>query len=394
MRFLFPYMARWKAVNWTRYHQIFTKLAEMGHDVYVLQPPSSDINETNYQEIDINIPEKLHLIEVPVNKHIWNLRLPFNKLLKKGYYSLKCEKIVFKLLKEYEIDAVLLYNIPQYMLLKKLQNECFTIFDLADDYMAMLKQELGKFRNPFLIYLGSNMLNVMVSDSDVTLAVSKVLADDFSSRLKKDIKVLPNGVDFHKVKKAEGAFIKEKYSSPIIGFIGSFEYFIDFDLILAAAKRLPKLIFLLVGAGRDENYVKEQIKIKNLENVVLTGGVPHDNVASYINAMDVCLNIFKKIPISHGASPIKLFEYIAMRKPVISTRLREVENIDRGFLFYADTVEELVSSITKILNNKNELIEMKEKAYNIIKSNNNWDKIASELLSIVQDIKSNKKGLK
>ena len=51
MKFLFPYMARWKAVNWTRYYQIFTKLAEMGHDVYVLQPPASNINETNLYSI-------------------------------------------------------------------------------------------------------------------------------------------------------------------------------------------------------------------------------------------------------------------------------------------------------------------------------------------------------
>ena len=388
MKFLFPYMARWKAVNWTRYHQIFTKLAEMGHDVYVLQPPASDINETNFQEIEVNLPEKLHLIEVPVNKKIWNLKLPFNKLIKKGYYSLKCEKIVCEMIKEYGIDAVLLYNIPQYRLLKKLKNKCFTIFDLADDYVAMLKQELGRFRNKFLIFLGSHMLNTMVADSNVSLAVSKVLAEDFSNRVKKHIKVLPNGVDFNKVKKADGSLLKEKYSNPVIGFIGSFEYFIDFDLILAAAKRLPKLTFLLVGTGRDMNYVKEQITVLNLDNVVLTGGVPHDDVASHIDAMDVCLNIFKKIPISHGASPIKLFEYIAMRKPVISTRLHEVENIDRGFLFYADTVEELVVSIQNILNKKNELIKVKEKAYNIIENDYNWDIIASELLRIVKDGKN------
>lgn len=96
------------------------------------------------------------------------------------------------------------------------------------------------------------------------------------------------------------------------------------------------------------------------------------------------LNIFKKIPISYGASPIKLFEYVAMRRLVISTRLREVENIDDGFLYYVDTAEELVKEIQNILKDKNKLIDKLKKGYNTINEYYNWDKIAAELLGIVE----------
>jgi len=56
VNFLFPYLARWRTVNWTRYHQLFTRLADRGHDVYVLQPPASNMPETNFQEIEVEVP--------------------------------------------------------------------------------------------------------------------------------------------------------------------------------------------------------------------------------------------------------------------------------------------------------------------------------------------------
>ena len=92
MNFLFPYLARWRTVNWTRYHQLFTRLADRGHDVYVLQPPASNMPETNFQEIEVEVPGRLHLIEVPVNDALWQAHLPLNKLLKKGYYAVECSR--------------------------------------------------------------------------------------------------------------------------------------------------------------------------------------------------------------------------------------------------------------------------------------------------------------
>jgi glycosyltransferase involved in cell wall biosynthesis len=380
-------MARWKAVNWTRYHQIFTLLAELGHEVHVIQSPPQKSIETNFQEIKIDLPENLHLHEVEINSYIWNQQLPLNKLIKKGYYSFKSVKKVKEIIKRYNIDVLFLYNIPQYPLLKF--SSCLKIFDFADDYNAMLKHELGKFSNPLIFKIGNRILNEMIKKSDLTFAVSQVLADSIAVNGNK-IYVIPNGVNIKESSWGSGQAIREKLRKPIVGFIGAFEYFIDFELILNTAERLTQYTFLLVGTGREYQKVKNSIETKKLKNIILTGGLPHAEVIKHIDAMDICLNVFKKIPISHGACPIKLFEYLSMKKPVISTRLDEVKNIDTGFLFYADTEDELVGEIKKIIFGGDLVAEYIEKGYSITKTQYNWHDIAQKILNIIEETRSNK----
>lgn len=374
-------MARWKAINWTRYHQIFSRLAEMGHNVYVLQPPSSKMKETNFQEIDIDVPKNLHLIDVKLNPLIWNIKCPLSKLIKKGYYSIACKNAVKECIKKYNIDVLFLYNIPQFPLLK--ENRCIKIFDFADDYLAMLKHELGPLSNPFILKLAQTTLDKMIKKSDLTLVVSTVLANKIKSN-KDNIKVLPNGAALEPVTSGKISGVSQ-YQRPVIGFIGSFEYFIDFDLILGVAEKLPQATFLLVGGGRDFETVKNKIKKNNLKNVVLSGPVPHNMISGYINEMDICLNVFKDTDVSHSACPIKLFEYLLMKKPVISNRLREVQLIDKGFIFYADTVEEFISQIKIILDKKTLAAEYAERGYDIAIKEYSWENIASKLLKLIEE---------
>lgn len=380
MNFLFPYMARWKAINWTRYHQIFTKLAQLGHQVHVFEPPSQKSDETNYQEIEVSIPDNFFLHQTPLNDTIWRTRFPLNKIVKKGYYSLSIVSQIRKFLKKQPIDVMLLYNIPQYPLLNV--PGCAIIFDFADDYIEMLRHEIGSLERFQVLRLGNYLLNQMTSRSQMNLAVSNVLLNNLPS----GGRLLPNGVDLSEFKSGSGAHLADRFPRPVVGFIGSFEYFIDFDLILDTAARLPQVTFLLVGSGRQTARIEARIQGERLENVKLTGGVPHHQIGQYIDSMDICLNVFKKIPVSHRACPIKLFEYLAMRKPVISTRLEEVEKIDTGYLWYADTAEELTALITKILRGTINTASAVEMGYQEVKQKYNWDVIAQDFVAIAGEV--------
>ncbi|MBN2093224.1 glycosyltransferase family 4 protein [candidate division KSB1 bacterium] len=384
MNILFPYMARWKAINWSRYHQILTKLAQMGHQVHVFQPPSQQSNETNYQEIEVAIPANFHLHEIALNEFIWQTHFPLNKLIKKGYYSLAVVSEIRKFIRQNRIDVMLLYNIPQYPLLRI--KECPIVFDFADDYIDMLRYEIGSLQKLQILRLAKYLLDQMFKRSDMTLAVSNVLLEklNYPSRL------LPNGVDLSEFTIGSGQDLSKNYTRPIIGFIGSFEYFIDFDLILSAAKRLPEMTFLMVGSGRETPKIQERIERDSLRNIVLTGGKPHYEIGKYIDIMDVCLNIFKKIPVSHRACPIKLFEYLAMKKPVISTRLDEVQKIDTGYLWYADTVEELVNTVRQIVDNADTTQKFIQKGFESVQNQYNWEVIARDFVSIVEEISQKK----
>jgi len=378
MKILFPYMARWFSENWTRYHSLLEALGEMGHEIHVLQPPSMESEETNFREIETRSMKNFVFHDVDLNNFIWNTNFPLNKIVKKAYYSIATMRQAKKIVENESIDVVLIYNIPQYNYINF--NDVTVVFDYADDYIDMLSYELGNLDIKPIRFIASKLLNNMLLKSDHVFSVSNELAKDTIG----NIKVLPNGVDSKYVIDLDEVDVNsnEKFT---VGFIGSFEYFIDFDLILNSAKLLPDCEFLLVGRGRDYEMVKNSLKDQNINNVKLVGGVPHNQIFSYIDKMDVCLNIFKPLPVSHRACPIKLFEYLSRYKPVISNRLDELEYIDSdSFIYYADTSDELVQRINEIRKNYNQAMLMAGKGNTVVREQYTWESIAQKFVDLAR----------
>lgn len=375
-------MFRWKSLNSSRYFQIFTKLADMGHNVHVVQPPPLQSTDTGFIESDMRLPGNIFIHDTNINKFFWNFNLPLNKIIKKGFYSLIANRDIKRMVKDLNIDAVILYNLSHYPLSRI--RDCIKIYDIGDDLIPMLKRELGVFNNSLAINLAKKLLQNMQRNCDIITAISQVLCENNSP----EAYVIPNGVNLEDAVIGSGKEIKSKYGRPIIGFVGSFEYYIDFDIILSTAENLKDFTFLLVGGGREFARVKEKVKKMGLANVYLTGGKTHRELMRYIDAMDICINPFLKSPLSHAASPIKLFEYLSFKKPVISTRLRGVQAIDQGFLYYADDAGEMTMAIKGILANQDEAMVKAEKGFNVVKDKYTWGRIAGQILELVKKIKA------
>lgn len=383
MKILFPYMARWHAVNWSRYHSILYALADLGHEVHVMQPPPLKSAETNFQEIKSRGHPNIRVHDVALMPWLWQLHLPLEKIFKKAYYSLAALGQAKRLVREQNIDVLLLYNIPQYRF--SAIPGVKVVFDYADDYVDMLVYELGRLNNPIARSLARGMLSRMMERAYVTMTVSNVLAQQAAG----NVHVVPNGVSFEKAAATPPNPIQPiaHGGKPVVGFLGAFEYFIDLDLLVNVAKAMPDVHFLYVGSGRGWKGVAARVESENIRNVQLTGGVPHDQVFAYIREMDICLNLFTKIPVSHRACPIKLFEYLSQKKPVITTRLDELEHIDdRGnpFLYYGDTADEVIQQIRTILADRNAAASRAQIGYEKTARQYTWNQIGKQFAALVE----------
>lgn len=125
---------------------------------------------------------------------------------------------------------------------------------------------------------------------------------------------------------------------------------------------------------------------RGLKNVELAG-VPHAEVFRHIDRMDICLNIFRKIPVSERACPIKLFEYAAMRKPIVSTRLAELRHVDKGFLYYADSANEAIARVREILADPRSARQRADVAYRCVMASYTWERIAVDFERVAGDSK-------
>lgn len=119
------------------------------------------------------------------------------------------------------------------------------------------------------------------------------------------------------------------------------------ELILEIAKRLPAVVFLLAGGEpQDVQRVEAQIRQINLRNVILTGFVPNAELPLYQAACDVLLMPYQqRVAASSGGdiapylSPMKLFEYLACGRAILSSDLpvlREVLSPDCAMLLPPD----------------------------------------------------------
>jgi glycosyltransferase involved in cell wall biosynthesis len=151
---------------------------------------------------------------------------------------------------------------------------------------------------------------------------------------------------------------------PLVVYAGSLYAGKGCEQILLAAREMPEAKFVCVG-GRD--FEVEQLSARasslGLSNVELTGRVPHAEVPSYLLAADVLIAPFTEdgrdvagkviIPF---ASPIKLFEYMAAGRPVVTSKVGAIPEVlkhgENALLVAPGGVTELVAAIVRLLNDK------------------------------------------
>jgi uncharacterized SAM-binding protein YcdF (DUF218 family)/glycosyltransferase involved in cell wall biosynthesis len=161
-------------------------------------------------------------------------------------------------------------------------------------------------------------------DADLVFAVSDALAAR-ARRYRADVHVFPPGVDlarFERARQAEGGDVPADLRAlpgPVAGYVGGIHHWIDEALLAETARRLPGVSFALVGP------VQTDVRaLRALPNVHLLGPRPHDALPRYLAGFHVGIIPYRVAGYTDDVYPSKLFEYLAMELPVVSTDLAAV----------------------------------------------------------------------
>jgi glycosyltransferase involved in cell wall biosynthesis len=112
---------------------------------------------------------------------------------------------------------------------------------------------------------------------------------------------------------------------PVIGYVGALHRYFDAELAADIARARPDWRWVFVGpihTGVEE--------LAALPNVELVGELPHERLAARMRHFDVCTIPYRILRATETVLPAKLLEYLAMGRPVVSTRLPEVIRFDDG----------------------------------------------------------------
>ncbi|GMA66092.1 hypothetical protein GCM10025859_65340 [Alicyclobacillus fastidiosus] len=202
----------------------------------------------------------------------------------------------------------------QYRLIKQLSPH-YVIFDCVDDVLSF---PYAWNRDEVV-----NAWRGLAQLSSLTLAVSLTLRDQMESQLNRPVVLSPNGVDaelFIKPQPEVPPCLERKGGRIRVGFAGTLNHWIDFEAMLSIVETFPEVTLFLIGRegqmGNDQ-HVQSYRRLLEHNNVCYLGGVPYDELPGYLQALDVLL--LPRIPsnASTSSNPLKLFEYLAVGKPIV-----------------------------------------------------------------------------
>lgn len=260
-----------------------------------------------------------------------------------------------------------------------------TIFDIADDLPAMIRTspQIPRFLRPFGEIMGKFFLNKDAQYADYFTLTTESLRKTYNI-LDEKSEVLPNGVDTKLFKNDCCAKEKLGLDGFIIGYVGVLRDWVNFLPVFKALKCLDDDIkLLIVGSEGRFQETKDLAKRCGVSNrVIFTGMVPYLEVPKYISAMDVGLIPFNGDKVSYNSLPIKLFEYFACGKPVISSEISSIRSNFSEEVFFASTSKDYAAKID-LLYKDSKLRRKIGKKCRKISENYNWENITAKLEKIL-----------
>jgi glycosyltransferase involved in cell wall biosynthesis len=227
------------------------------------------------------------------------------------------------------------------------------------------------------------------------LIVSETLQHEIQEKYKVDqkkITVTHNAINPEKARsdKSRVKEVSAKYNLSdkfVVGFVGSVFPWHGIDLLIEASQKLADAVdnlqVLIVGDGSIVPDLKDLRDEQGLsERIHFTGRVPHSDVFNFIDVMDVTVS-----PKSHWyGSPVKIFEYGAMEKPIVAPRNGPVSEVMEdgtdGLLVDAD-VDELYEALRTLAEQESLREKIAQNFHRKVLKNHTWKQNARKVLSSI-----------
>lgn len=219
------------------------------------------------------------------------------------------------------------------------------------EYIDEIHEEISGVEIPREVYAKHEFL--IANDSVYCVASADRLYNDVMSRRNENFSLITNGVDVeHFSKQRNESDMPEEIASfintnkPVIGYFGAFAKWFDYELVKTIAETNPGWNILLIGWDYDGSLGKSGIS--SFENIKIVGPINYQELPRYACWFDVSIIPFLINDITESTSPIKLFEYMALGKPILTTALPECRKyrpvfVENSSLLFVKRLEYLLS---------------------------------------------------
>jgi glycosyltransferase involved in cell wall biosynthesis len=195
----------------------------------------------------------------------------------------------------------------------------------------------------------------LINRANLIIATSSKLCEKAKKINKnKEIVLVGNGVEYD-------FFNKDFFKKPkelqgmkkVVGYVGSIDSWMDFETIQFIADKREDLNFVFVGPLKVEN-------LPSGKNIHFLGRKDYDNVPDYCYFFDACLIPFTVSEFADSINPVKLYEYLALGKPVIAYKMKELNPFGE-LLHLAEDKRDFLKKLESALAETDESLRLKRR---------------------------------
>jgi glycosyltransferase involved in cell wall biosynthesis len=287
------------------------------------------------------------------------------------------------LVKQRKLDnPVLWLNHPHQADYISLFPNCLICYDCMDNW-----SEFNLGREKELIEKEEDHI---LSKADVVFASSQLLLERMKGKCKR-VYLIPNACEVEHFAQAVKKDLPippelENFKKPRIGYMGIVAEWHDLELIGYAAERRKSYHFVFIGPIGINVDISPYKKIPNLH---FLGGRPYEILPNYLQHMDVCILPFRTGDFAQTIDPVKVYEYLAAGRPVVSVDMRELHKLN-SVVRIAKNKEDFVNLLDQALEDAKTPKKHIQKCMKIIEDHS-WGKRAAKIENLITENLKNPK---
>ncbi|NJE49566.1 glycosyltransferase [Thermococcus sp. 9N3] len=358
MRALIISGVKWDSI-WSHAHEFSRALSE-NYSVIFVDPPGVLTGEQPHLKVLSRRPRgKIQVVEGGYSKRLG------------VEFFIRFELNAIKALLKENPDIVIFYNVlPGFItfILSKLSRKKI-IFLYVDDHVELLNNKIARIITLLVLPLFVKYSDGVISTARVLYKKSKKCPKAF---------YIPNGVHLDDLK-----FLgKIPHKITNVYFIGTLGKWVRIEDFIS----LAKMGFRVFVIGSGERFNELQAIAQNNSNIQLYGYVDRDNALIEIaKNCDLGIIPFFKNKLTDAVSPLKLFEFLALNKPVVASSTVELESFE-GYVLLYSTRKDLIEKVMSLKISPKLIKEIIKKNKKVLRNYDWGSHLKKKMLSAVRII--------
>jgi glycosyltransferase involved in cell wall biosynthesis len=294
------------------------------------------------------------------------------------------------------VDIIICESPPLFLgitaVMLKRKWKCKLVFNVSDLWPESA-EKMGIIKNRVILKRSYKLANWIYRNADLITGQTQGIIEAIRQmQPQKKLFWFPNGVDLtkfnnHIPQKSNGC----KFTLLYAGIIGHAQ---GLEVILQAADQLKQqteIHFYIVGDGPVKKTLIELKQLLQLSNITFIDNQPAEKMMQWLHLCDAYIVPLRKLDLFKGAIPSKLFEPLAVGKPIllgVEGEAKElfIDQAGGGIFFEPENALALTNAITTLFNNRQLAEELGNSGRNYVNNYFRRDKIAETFWQQLQNL--------